>query len=372
MVLRRIRRIQKKKMFETQEVILVQTKPSDRNIPKVVKWKGENMVRKHSFIATIKEILEVSKELDVVRIGIIGNQHTGKSTLAEAIAHQVHKLSTVPFAVRIFDREQLLNFQNTLQTLQPANYVMVFDDVSFLGADASKKQIEMVKQATTVIRHLPGGHDVKIIIIMNYHYTLGLDKYLRQADFRYFTSVGSSEIENMERIVGNKYMPTIRDFQKMYQQALVKKHFTMRIGPKEPFSYKYRNPFIPVLFYNNNTLRLIVSPTRQWLDKICSVCAEANGTLKQSEISVQQFKTESDQKFGPGVFEAAVKLTLFQNGMNVYANSVVAAQRYLSRALEKKQISLEELAVIYGFEITRTRLRKKLDGVLADDQNPKN
>jgi len=51
--------------------------------------------------------------------------------------------------------------------------------------------------------------------------------------------------------------------------------------------------------------------------------------------------------------------------MNVYKANVVQGQKYLDRALEKKLISLEELATNYGFKITKTSLQKKLDGVLA-------
>ena len=52
----------------------------------------------------------------------------------------------------------------------------------------------MVKSAVTTIRHLDGGRDVKVIVMMNYHYSMGLDKYLRSADFKYITTVDSSVI----------------------------------------------------------------------------------------------------------------------------------------------------------------------------------
>ena len=73
---------------------------------------------------------------------------------------------------------------------------------------------------------------------------------------------------------------------------------------------------------------------------------------------------ECEDKFGKGAFLSAVKLKLLINGMNVYSPKVVQAQKYLDRAMTIKIISLEELAVSYGLETTRTKLRKKLDGVL--------
>ncbi len=357
--------------MKLEEVILETPKTkqdTDRLRPRVIAWKGVKMVRVHSLRASVREIIEFSKSIDLVRIGLIGNQGTGKSTLAQTLGHLIHTMSEkdhyVPFAVRIFSKEQLLDFEQTLKTLTPANYVLVFDDVSFLGAKASKKQIEYVKQAVTEIRHLQGGQDVKIILILNYHYTLGLDKYLRQADFRYFTSVGSSEIDNMEKVVGSKNMWRIRAFMKIYTKAIVKKYFTVRIGGKEVFQYKYRAPFIPSLFYNNDTLRLVVSPTRHWIDQICGTCAEASGQ-KISDVSVDQFIKEAEKKFPKGIVKVAAKLHLFMNGMNTFSNPVVTAQRYISRAETMKVITGEEIAAHYGLDITKARLRKQLDGVLV-------
>jgi len=327
---------------------------------KVIKWKGVSMVRNHSFLATIREIIKFSAKIDVCKIGLVGDQHSGKSTLAQTIAHCVHKLADIPYTVRIFDKHKLLNFEQTLKELKPANYILVFDDVSFLGVQASKKQIDMIRQAVTEIRHLEGGQDVKIIIIMNYHYTFGLDKYLRQADYFYFLTVGSSEKDNMEKIVGGSNR-IIEFFQKIRKRAIVKDYFMVPIGGKEVLRYQYREPFIPVLFFDNDSIRLIVTPTRQWLDPICSTCTGG----QTSEISIEQFKTESHQKFTEKTFKVAVKMKLKEQGVNVYSPRVVQAQRYLDRAMEKKQINIEELAASYGFKPTVTKLRKKLDGVLA-------
>ena len=331
----------------------------DRYIPKVIKWKGVNMVRAHSFLATIREIITWSAEIDVTRIGLVGDPHSGKSTLAKCIAHAVHINSKkIPYTVRIFGKDDLLDFNNTLKSLTPANYILIFDDVSFMGANANKKQIEMVKQATTEIRHLEGGQDVKIIAIMNYHYTLGLDKYLRMADFRYFLTVGSSEKENMEKIAGSKYNKLIDEFVKMRRMGVTQGYWTVPIGPKEPLAYKFRDPFIPVLFFNDASLRLIVTPKREWLNEICTECEEAEGNDLPSGISIDEFVKNAEGNFGSGNFQAAIKLLLYTNGLTVYGKHVVQSLRYLERARLTKIITLEKLAVHYGFKITKTRLDK--------------
>ena len=351
-------------MLERQEIVLEpQETTTKENKPTLTKWKGEPMIRVHSIKATVKEILQVSKALDVVKVGIVGEPSTGKTTLAKLLAHLVHKVSDVPFAVRVFGEEEFLNMKQTLADLKPANYILIFDDLSFLS---NRTKIEEVKQVITKIRHLPGGQDVKIILIYDYHYTLGLDKYLRQANFRYFTSVGSSEDDNMIKIVGGKYQDRVKEFQEKFVEMTTKFKCTFRIGGNKYFAYNYKNPFVPCLFYNNSRLRYVIFPLREWIDPICSICSEASGKLMHSQIPVDQFVRECEEKFGRGHFEAAVKLSLFSNGLNVYANKVVAAKRYFDKAREKKLISLEEVATHYGFEITVTKLRKKLDGVLAE------
>lgn len=338
---------------------------SDRARPRVIKWKGVQMIRHQSFIASVKEIIEFSSEMDVVKVGIIGDMHSGKSTMAEAIGHTIHEYSKAEFAVRIFHEADLLNFEQTLMKLEPANYILIFDDVSFLEATANKKQISLVKKAVTTIRHMDGGQDAKIILIYNYHYLLGLDKFLRQADFRYMTSVGSSELDNVEKMVGGKRMRIVEDFIKRRRGAIVKKYWTHGISPKESLRYLWRNPWIPVLFWNNDSLREIISPTRKWLNPICTICSLALGETN-SEIPLNQFKTETATKFTESTFKMVLKQKLKEQGIaNTYSATYIQAQRYLDRALKKKIINLEQLAITYGLTPTRTKLRKKLDGVLA-------
>lgn len=352
-----------KKMIKSREIQIEQKPSTDRQRPKIITWKGIPMVRNHSFLATVQEIVDFNSEIDVCRVGIVGDMHSGKTTLAEAIAHAVHKKAKIPYTVRIFNKEDLLNFRETIHALTPANYVLIFDDVSFLGADANKKTIEMIKQAITQIRHLEGGTNVKILSIQNYHYTLGLDKYLREADFRYFTTVGSSEKENMEKILGHQFNNLVKQFKSLRHQGVTTGIFALRVGPKETFTYKFRNPWIPVLFFNEQKPRLIVTPTRHFMDQICSICSSAQGHA--SEISIKQFIIETEHKFSPHLVKLVIKQALKENGLNTYGREFTRARRYLDRALETKVISLEELATHYNMTITNTNLRKKLDGILA-------
>lgn len=350
-------------MIEQEVILQAQDSIKKDHRPSLIKWKGETMIRNHSVRATIKEVLQVSEVLDVVKIGIIGEPDTGKTTLGRLIAHLCHKMSEErkgpKFAFRSFGKEEFLDMKKTLLSLEPINYVIQFKDLSFI---TQKKKIEEVKGIVTEIRHLK--EDVKIILVYDYHYTLGLDKYLRQSNFKYFTSAGSSETENLEKAFNNKYNQKVRDFQSMFVQMTTKHKSSFKVG-KKWFSYNYKNPFITILFWNNSTLRYIVSPTREWLDPICSICTEGENAKVSSQISIPQFCTEFETKFGKGSSLAAIKLALFENGLNVYSGQVTQACKYFSKAREMKIISLADIAAYHGLEITRTKLKKKLDGIIA-------
>jgi len=345
-------------IIQSTKLIQKSKQTSNTQLPTVIKWKGQNMVRHHSFLSTINEIIAWSLDSDVTKVGIVGEPSSGKSTLAEAIAHATHKRAKIPFAVRVFAKEQLMNFKQTLAELQPANYILVFDDLSFLGADANKKQIDMIKQAETTIRHLPGGQDVKIILIYNYHYTLGLDKYLRQAHFFYYTTIGSQERENMINFLGKKYQGLIERFRQYRVQAVAHKHWLMKIGPKEQFMYKYRQPFIPVLFYNNLSLRFIVTPTRHWIDEICPVCTIGK-SINIDGQTLEEVVKAAEEKYTTRGFISALKLKLFVNGLTTYGKTTVKTLKYLDLLLEKKAVSLEDLANYYKIMITKTKLKLK-------------
>tara|TARA_B110000467_G_scaffold98923_1_gene89505 strand:+ start:261 stop:1352 length:1092 start_codon:yes stop_codon:yes gene_type:complete len=357
-------------MVITTNVKVIESKSKKNLAPITAKWKGVPYIRSHSFLATVREVISFSAEIDVCRIGLIGSMHSGKSTLSQSIAHAIHKFADIPYKIKILYKEDLLNFEKTLLALEPVNYILIFDDVSFMGATANKKQIEMVKSAVTTIRHLDGGRDVKIIVMMNYHYSMGLDKYLRSADFKYITTVDSSENENMEKMFGTKNGWKIKQFKKYRHNAVTLKSWFIPLAKDKPkFKYDYRKPFIPVLFWNEASLRLIIAPTRQWQDPICSKCSVATGGGNlESAVPIAQFCEESENKIGKGVWLAGVKLSMYVEGLTVYNKNVINAVKYLAKCRAKKLITLEQIAGHYDFVPKHTRVRKKMDGVMLDDK----
>ena len=62
----------------------------------------------------------------------------------------------------------------------------------------------------------------------------------------------------------------------------------------------------------------------------------------------------------------AVKLKLFTLGYTTHSRTVVQAFRYLDKALQTKIITMDDIAKRMDLPETKTKLKKKLDGVLTD------
>jgi len=330
-------------------------------IPITLDWQNAKMVRIHSVIAACREILNMSRSLDVVKVNIIGTPSTGKTTLAETMAHICHDKADIPYTVRIFNRDDLLNFEQTLASLQPTNHILIFDDISFLSATAGKRQMDLIQKTFTEIRHLPGGQDVKIIAIFNFHYNMAVSKYLRQSDFFCYTSIGTSEMENTLDIIGKRYHHTILNFRKINQQALTKGSYTFELGKKgQRLTYQWRKPFAPILFFNNDTCRFVVFPKREWINANCPTCAVARDGDLKVEMDVEKFNEEILHHFPESIVKAALKLNLFNKGVNCFSPRVKQASRWIEAYMKKGGANPEQMALFYNLVDRKTKLRKPL------------
>lgn len=335
---------------------------------RIIKWKGQEMIRTHSIRAAVSEILNMFNSAPIIKVGIVGDTGTGKSELARTIGHLAHKIQEenkkFPMTFREFGEEQYYDFDGTIQALEPANYILYFHDLSFL---VQQKAIQKIKHAITTIRHLKPGFEAKILLIVDYHYTLALDPYLRQSDFKFFTSLGSSEMKNMLDITGTKHMTKLKEFKQIFVEQRSFQRATFRFANSKSFVYNYKNPFVIVLFWNETYPRFVAFPLRQWIDPICHVCTSGLRGLQYNKIDVSQFVKTGRDECGERVFDLAGKLILLRNGVNVFARSTVSAEKYIMRALDKKQFTLEELAVAMNYKLTKANIRPKLAKLLEED-----
>ena len=333
-----------------QKRVQLQALQISKRAPKVITWKGVRMVRNQSFLAAVQEIITYSDEMDVTRIGIIGDMHSGKTTISLSIGHTVHTYSKIPYTVKIFKKKHLLNFGETIKTLKPTNYILIFDDVSFLKASATNKQINLIEQAISEIRHLEGGMDVKIICIFNYHYPKALPPFLREAQFKFITSIGDANEKNIADTYGKRNVELISNFKIQRKRAINDKFWYEVVGPGEPVKMAWRDPFIPTLFWNESRIRKVIAPTRYFLDPICPDCDEAEGIEKYDEKTVQKILEDGSEKYGPYIFETACKLVMFRQGENVFKPDIRAALKWLDRERKLRGIPTSAIKEARGYK----------------------
>lgn len=356
-------------MIETQKIVL-ESNPyrEEGHRPTIIQWKDQRVIRSHPVTTGVTEIVKKSKNRDVIKVGVVGEPHTGKSTQLDTLGHLTHKLAKkllgVDFAVRTYGSDDFIDIEETILNLPPGNFLLKFNDLSFLKSQHGARKVEKVEKNMTEIRHLKGRKGWKYIIYYDYHYNKALPPYLRQSDYKFFTGIGSSEIKNMIEMMGSRYYNTIMFFKKMTDAAPSTEKFTFKLGNKGYHTYQYKEPFIPVLFWNEQRPRILVSPTREWFDKICSICSVADASFK-TEIDIDKMIEHGNTNFGKGNFEAAVKLKLHANGINVYNKHVTNATKWIDKIMETRKVRFEDIAVKFNFIPTVTKLRKSIEPVVS-------
>ena len=329
-----------------------------KGIPLTLKWNFVPMIRIHSIRAAVREILALNQKWDLVRVNAIGTPSTGKTELSYTCAHLAHELGKIDYTVKTMTRKELLNFDLTIKRLEPKNYFMIIDDISFLKSGASNSKLLQVQKDSTEIRHLEGGVDIKIILWFNFHYYKSVPPYLRQAEYYFYTTVGHSEKKAIIETIGHENI--INNFTRLYKQAIThpKGNFEFSLNKmKKPFVYHYRNPFAPVLFFNGIYPRIVVFPSRKWIAPICPNCDKASMNELDYEMNISEFELDFS-RFGDAIIKEALKVVLYNVGVSTYKKRVIQCMKALSRYFESHPINPQQLALAYGLIPNKTRLDK--------------
>lgn len=320
------------------------------------------MAASNSIRSVAKEVTSMSSNQDFVALNFIGKQSTGKTELMKTLAHLIHEEAKIPYNINYFGRNQMLDLEETVKNLTPTNQILLMDDIAFLNSTATSQQIHQIEQVMSVIRHLPGGKDVKIILMKSFQYSKALPPFLRQNDATFISSVDDNEIQNLEDLLGKKYRQKILDLKRMRVEAKLggenDSWFTYKMGTKGgKVVYKARDPFLPFLYSNQISCRIVVSPLRTWIKQVCHVCNPVETASVESKEAIKEFIEDFNRKFGgKQIPKTAIRIKLLQQGINCWSARTVQAVRFIEQFLDKKAFSLEDLAVSYELKPSNTHL----------------
>jgi len=331
--------------------------------PPIIVWKGVKMVKNHSIRAVANEIMNMSANQDLISINVIGKQSTGKTEICKTLSCQIHQMASEPYAVLHLGKKQLGDLEGTVANLKPMNHIIIFDDIAFLKAQMTNKQIDSVQSVLAEIRHLKGG-DVRIIIFKCFQYSKAIPPFLRQNDMTFFSSVDENEKDSILATIGNHNAYKMNQLKKMQVQVKMGKagqaYFHYPMGRKKVTYFKYhaRNPFLPYLYYNGISARIIVSPLREWIDPVCSVCdvmEEGEDRAKDTQNIIDDFT----KKFGnKRTAKAALRQVALMKGIDTNHKRTSQGIRYIEQFLDKKLIDMETLLAAFDLKETKTALRK--------------
>lgn len=329
-------------------------------------WQNCRIVRQHSMRAAMREILDMAKSTGAVQVNLVGLPGMGKTTFSLSAAHLLHQLSDVPYVVKRWGRAELLDIENQIKKLVGANYIMIFDDISWLEANATKTQIDQIIKTMTEIRHLQEG-DFRIISFFNFHYSYAIKKAMRNSTYWFYFSIGSSEFENVAKLVGKNNIERIKNFRRVVSEAQGdKKIFRYFIG-KHTHHYQYRAPMAPCLFWNGSRLRDIVFPSREWINPICDVCRVGSSMDKTSEEELEDFAQAVLKKYGSEVIRTALRIKLMMSwGINTWNPHVVQVGRFIDDYMKHKPLAPEALAKRFNLEETKTTTHYKIPPEIAN------
>ncbi len=327
--------------------------------PSVIQFLGVRMVRSHSIQAVAREIVNMSMNQDMISISAIGKQSSGKTQLFFTLSHLIHKFAKIPYQISFFGKQELLDLENTVKKLKPTNQIVILDDIAFLkGAGATSSDIDKIQEILSRIRHLPGGKDVRIILMKGFQYSKSIPPFLRQADMNFISTVDASD--DIEALIGKKYSAKLKQLGQLRAQGAQTNKFVYEMGGGKRVIYEWKKPFLPFLYVTGYGARLIMSPLRSFIDPICNTCNPADTEHEEKSEDVKAFLDKFMARFNDGnVVRTAVKIKLIQQGVNVFSPRICQAIKYIEKEQENKIISIESLASALELTPTKTILYPK-------------
>ena len=202
------------------------------------------LLRKYHIQALSNDILRMNKNNSYTGILVCGKSGSGKTTLVQTLLHRMacKNRENKAWVVRWFHRDDLTRMDEIIDSLQKGlNYLLVFDDVSYVLNKLSSKRQKELAEKLTHIRHDLGGN---VIAIFNIHYLKALAPIMRDCDFKLITSMTDQDAQNWKGTIGWNKQYKIDKFQQKYLSEMQQGFFELENPHAEkPWVYETNEPF---------------------------------------------------------------------------------------------------------------------------------
>lgn len=294
----------------------------------------------------INEIIAENKVKRFTSILIIGTPGTGKSTLSDFLAHNIHLKA--PYLVKHFGKKEVLNFGNVLDSLPNEDLLLILDDISlvFKMKEGQSNKNEILSALTEARHPKFESSDRKIIIIANIHYMNSIEKMWRsQGGWKLYTDMSNEERLNFNAITKSHFDNKIRTFSKITRDMFLKGKFTLNITKKRTHEYTTDHPGRFFMCYDGNYPRFFFSVKESCL--VCSSTKNEYMKLSPEQITELIFKHYGND----GI--AGLKMELLRSGETAqFRNNVIYSY------FDAKQL-LTTFDIDGGYEALGDYLRKR-------------
>jgi hypothetical protein len=248
-----------------------------------------------------------------------------------------------------FGKKELLNFEETMDSLPNRDLILIFDDVSAvfkLVKDQEKKA--RILQTLTEARHPKlEKTDRKVIFIVNTHYENSMEKMWRsQANWKFYTDLSGEEKENLNARTKGKYAQRLNAFAQIVDEELSnindktqKPEYFIQITDRIRLKYSPWDLRF-VLVYNGSKIKTMLIPNES-----CVLCAvdktKIEKKLNATPDEIIDLSLKYYGKYGP----AGLKLGLLLAGQTTqYQNKLIYAFFMGKELMETFDIDREKLA----------------------------
>ena len=242
----------------------------------------------------------------------------GKSTLVNNMIHLIHQIAdkeNKPIVIIRKRKLDLLKFSEDIDKLPAGDYIMYYDDISFVTDVADKISKAFMKIGMANIRHSDEAQGIRRVIFIGVvHYTKSFDKFMRDADFYNYTGIGNEEKINAIGIFGKSQEKKIDLFQKRQKIFSVRKRIDIKnVAMKRGILTYYRDKPFRIALWGGVGVHLMVysAPVHDRDNSVsCPICSE----IKQDVDSTKLYDL-FEKEFPDNNFKMLLRVALHYSGV---------------------------------------------------------